>query len=187
MDEYQISTYPSRSFIRFAARNQLIADLTGRGFPMVVKRFGGESYVQKITPSDQPETEQPNSNSAEINPADFGISLDFGGPSEKSGASNFEQPSPEETQAAESNGEAAPLGENCDPAQKTGTIDDALLSEITKTLFNLNRSPELYQSCGTKGAAAAVEARIAEEIVETYKQIKLKQECPIVQSLNALL
>ncbi|MCG8361893.1 MAG: hypothetical protein MJA27_01010 [Pseudanabaenales cyanobacterium] len=187
MDEYEISTYPSRAFIRFAARNQLIADLTGRGFPLIVKRFGGESYVQKVTPSDQPETEQPGSNSFDINPSDLGMSPDFFNPNEKSGEANFEQPRSQESQSSGQHDEAASLGPNCDPAQQAATIDEALFREITQTVFNLNHSPELYQASGTKRAAAAVEARIAEEIVETYKQIKLKQECPIVQSLNALL
>ena len=154
---------------------------------MVVKRFGGESYIQEITPSEHPETAQPGADSSEINSSDLGLSLDFVSSNDKSGGSDFEQLSSQEGQGAGQNGEAESLGPNCDPVQQSGAIDEALFGEISKTLFNLNRSPELYQSCGTKGAAATVEARIVEEIVETYKQIKLKQECPIVQSLNALL
>ncbi len=154
---------------------------------MMVRRFGGETYIQKITPSDQPETDQLNSKSADLNPGDLGLPLDVFSSKEHSGESNFEPPSPQESEAAGQTDEAEILGPDCDPAQQTEAIDEALFGEITKTLFNLNRNPELYQSCGTKRAAAAVEARIAEDIVDTYKQIKLKQECPIVQSLNALL
>jgi DNA-binding GntR family transcriptional regulator len=44
------NTYPSRSFIRFSAQNQLRADLTGQSFTAVIKRSGGESYVQQVAP-----------------------------------------------------------------------------------------------------------------------------------------
>ncbi|MGA7934185.1 MAG: hypothetical protein WCA35_11610 [Kovacikia sp.] len=66
-------------------------------------------------------------------------------------------------------------------------LDEALFEEIASTAFNTNRHPELYESCGTQRAAKAIEIRVAAEIVETYLQFKLKQRCPIVESLNALL
>lgn len=66
-------------------------------------------------------------------------------------------------------------------------LDEDLFEEVAKTLFHADRYPELYQSCGTPKAAKAVEAKVAAELVATYLQIKLKQQCPIVKRLNALL
>jgi hypothetical protein len=67
------------------------------------------------------------------------------------------------------------------------SLDEALFEEIARVTFSDNRHPELYQSCGTRRAAANVEASIAAEIVSTYKEITQKQQCPIVQKLNDLL
>ncbi len=79
-----------------------------------------------------------------------------------------------------------------DPIEPTdspenATLDEVLFEEIAQNTFNANRYPELYQSCGTRKAAKAVEARVAADLVATYKRIKRAQECPIVQSLNRLL
>lgn len=76
--------------------------------------------------------------------------------------------------------EATDLPENA-------TLDQALFEEIAQITFNSNRYPELYQSCGTRKAAKAVELRVAAELVATYKWIKRARECPIVQSLNRRL
>ncbi len=70
---------------------------------------------------------------------------------------------------------------------ESASLDEALFEEIAKTTFHINHHPELYKSCGTQQAASQVEAHIAAEIVETYKQIKRRQEWAIVQRLNALL
>jgi hypothetical protein len=67
------------------------------------------------------------------------------------------------------------------------TLDEELFEEVAQIVFNSNRYPELYESCGSKRAAAAVEARVANEFVETYKQIKQRQNCAFVQRLNSLL
>jgi hypothetical protein len=72
-------------------------------------------------------------------------------------------------------------------APEDRVLDKALFEEIARTTFHKNRYPELYQSCGTPEAAKAVEAKVAAELVETYRQIKQKQKCPIVERLNGLL
>jgi len=70
---------------------------------------------------------------------------------------------------------------------ESATLDEALFEEIAKTSFSPNRYPELYQSCGTRRAAAAIEIQVANEIVAIYKEIKKQQQNPIVQNLNSLL
>lgn len=72
-------------------------------------------------------------------------------------------------------------------ASEDAVLDEALFEEIAKTAFNAVRHPELYQSCGTAKAAKAVEDKVTAELIEAYLQIKLKQRCPIVARLNALL
>lgn len=67
------------------------------------------------------------------------------------------------------------------------TLDEALFEEIARTSFSPNRYPELYQSCGTRRAAAAIEIQVANEIVAIYQQIKKQQRNPMVQNLNGLL
>jgi hypothetical protein len=121
------STYPSRAFIRFAAQNQLLADITGSPISTFVQRMGEEASAQQVIPS-----------------------------------------------------------EGSDTSLET-SLDEELFEEVAQIVFNSNRYPELYESCGSKRAAAAVEARIADEFVETYKQIKQKQNCSLVQRLNSLL
>ncbi|SRR5579883_2162553 len=66
-------------------------------------------------------------------------------------------------------------------------LDEDLFEEIAKTTFSASRYPELYQSCGTHRAAKAVETRVANELIDTYRQIKQKQNCALVERLNALL
>jgi hypothetical protein len=177
--EYDASTYPSRSFIRFTARNQLMADLTGRPIPTFVQRLGGETYIQQVTPSDQPDAEPSSLDALSIN-LDWGSSLNT--------VSSEDTPDGQiKGQHEEQAVEEISLEQVCHASQNAHILDETLLEEIVKTIFNLNRYPELYQPCGTKRAAAEVENRVAEEIVATYKEIKLKQQCPLVQRLNTLL
>jgi hypothetical protein len=66
-------------------------------------------------------------------------------------------------------------------------LDEVLFEEIAEITCSANRYPELYRSCGTQQAAKALETQVAAEMVAAYLQIKLKQRCPIVARLNALL
>lgn len=174
LDSLDSSLYPSRSFIRFSARNQLIADLTGQRFPMIVKRLGEDSYVQEISPSEQSKAEQ---SSSKINPGDIGLSLDF-----------FSS-SPPETQGAGGNDAGESLKDECNPTNddEANTVDEHLLGEICATTFNPKRNPALYVPAPSKRITLMIEQSLVAEIVETYKEIKLKQKSVIVQQLNALL
>ncbi|MEM9944910.1 MAG: hypothetical protein AAF810_02475 [Cyanobacteria bacterium P01_D01_bin.36] len=66
-------------------------------------------------------------------------------------------------------------------------IDESLLGEIIPTALMAERHPELYRAYPTQQQAQQVESRIIDEIVETYKSIKLNQQNPEVTALNALL
>lgn len=168
--EIDPKTYPSRSFIRFTAQNQILADLTGQPINTFVQRFGGESYVQQVTPGDQPNPKSSNSNNQGID-LRMGLSVTPVTPDSLFDGHNLQNTS---EQVSENN-------------PQESIFDEELFEEIAKVTFSPNRYPELYQSCGTQKAAAQVEAQVADEIVATYKRIKQQQECPIVQSLNSLL
>ncbi|MBE7380680.1 MAG: hypothetical protein F6J95_004645 [Leptolyngbya sp. SIO1E4] len=159
--------YPSRMFIRFTARNQLIADATGRPIAAMVQRLGGDAYVQRVNP----ETEAP-ALAADDDADGFleGVSLEM---------------SPDlQTQSGTPETET---GKDASQGDVDCCVDDALFAEIVKTTLNPSHHPELYQPCQTSQLAKAIEASVAAEIVATYRQIKRKQTCPIVQGLNKLL
>lgn len=69
----------------------------------------------------------------------------------------------------------------------TTTLDRALLKDITLTLFESDRHPELYRPCQDILEATAIEEAIASEIVVTYLRIKQNEQHPAVQALNKLL
>lgn len=174
--EIDPTTYPSRSFIRFTAQNQLVADLTGRPITVMVKRLGGESYTQQVTPVDQPDSDKADTPDLGFR---FGLSLNMSQAEDPlSGDSQEPSPPPNAEDLA-----AVPTSETGEHP----VLDEALFEEVAKITFSSNRYPELYQSCGTRRAAQAIEVQVANEIVAAYKQIKQKQDCPIVKRLNGLL
>jgi hypothetical protein len=65
-------------------------------------------------------------------------------------------------------------------------FEDALFLEIVKNFFRVDRAIELYQPSESQQAARQIEEEFAVRIVNTYKQIKLRQQDAIVQQLNAL-
>ncbi len=76
------------------------------------------------------------------------------------------------------------------------TFDDELFLELARNLLRIdsssgerrqNRADELYQSCENPQAARQIEEKFIRLLVEAYKQIKIQQQDPIVQQLNALL
>lgn len=168
--EIDPKTYPSRSFIRFTAQNQILADITGQPINTFVQRFGGESYVQQVIPGDQPNPKSSNSNNSGAD-LRMGLSVNPVTPDSLFDSHNSQNTS---EQVSENN-------------PQESIFDEKLFEEIAKITFSPNRYPELYQSCGTSRAAVAVETQVADEIVATYKRIKQQQDCPVVQSLNALL
>lgn len=164
-------TYPSRTFVRFTAHNQLMADATGMPITASIQRLGGNTYTQQVLP----EGESPSSlNDPNGTESGFSMGLSMNPISDKNTTDS----------GAEMVGSAEPTSE--DEASVCG-VDEALFEEIIKTTLNPNRFPELYQCCGTQKAAAEVETRVAAEVVAAYRQINRKQNCPIVQRLNSLL
>lgn len=66
-------------------------------------------------------------------------------------------------------------------------FEDALFLEIVRNFFRVDRAIELYQPSVSKQAARQIEEEFAVRIINTYKQIKLRQQDSIVQQLNALI
>lgn len=171
-------TYPSRAFARFTARNQLLADATGRPIISSVQRLGGKTYVQEAIPDGEGPSISKNPGDAATG-LHLGLSLSPTGLGNTPAGSNLDGDEAgllnEDTSLDPSNGSQCP------------GIDEALFEEVVKTTLNQNRFPDLYRSCGTQEAAFEVEAAMAAEIVAAYRRIKEKQDCPTVQSLNRLL
>ena len=80
-----------------------------------------------------------------------------------------------------------PLQTPSAPLHSDTVLDSALLKEISTTLFNSERYPELYRPCKDIIEATAIEDAIALEIVVTYRRIKENQQRAEVQHLNNLL
>ena len=152
--------YPSRTFVRFIAQNQLQADATGQPIKAAIKRLGG-TYIQQAMPGGELPFLAADSNTTGGG-ISFGFSLDSSSTTSWEADSYATNPSIDE-------------------------VDADLFEEIVKTTFSPSRYPALYQSCGTQKAAAEVEAKVATEIVAAYRQISQKQDCLIVQRLNDLL
>lgn len=158
--------YPSRTFIRFTARNQLLADLTGETVTATVQRAGEPTYVQIALPGKAlPSLSNPSGTGA--GHLTLGMTLH---------RSPDPGSLPQDTAAA--------LRE-ADPP--TPTIDEDLFTEVTQTLFQVCRNPKLYQDCGSPEAARTMEGEVATEVIATYRKIKRNQASPIVQRLNQQL
>jgi hypothetical protein len=128
------SFYPTRSFIRFTAKNQLTADLAGRAVPVYVDRDGVMDTA------------------LEFRPAGNGV------------------------------------GAYCDVFQATGDcLDEILFQRVTQIMFDPNRHPELYRAYATADEAIAIEAKIAQAIIDAYKQTCLEQRQALVNQFNTLL
>lgn len=166
-------TFPSRTFARFMAHNQLMADATGRPIVAAVQRLGGKTFTQEVVPDGQAPT----------------ITQDSGFQMGMSVNTTPLENVPQRDDLAQS--APTPPDELADCHLEALTaqqgIDETLFGEVVKNTINSNRFPELYQSCGTQEAAMEVEAVVAAEIVAAYRRIKQKQDCPIVQGLNKLL
>jgi hypothetical protein len=160
------TVYPSRTFIRFTARNQLLADLTGETVTATVQRAGGAAYVQIALPGKAlPCPSHPSGAGAP--PLTLGMTIH--GSTDQASLPQGAAPSPRE---AEPEGLA---------------IDESLFADITQTLFQVSCSPRLYQDCGSPEAARGVEREVATAIIAVYRQIKQNQTSPLVQSLNQRL
>ncbi|WP_017299041.1 hypothetical protein [Nodosilinea nodulosa] len=79
-------------------------------------------------------------------------------------------------------------GAYCDVFEASGDcLDEMLLQRIVQAMFNPSQHPELYRPYPTAAAAAAVEAELAQTIVDVYKQACLEQRQSLVEQFNALL
>jgi hypothetical protein len=67
------------------------------------------------------------------------------------------------------------------------SLDETLFQEVADGLLNSERVLALYDQSCSRDRASVIEDRIAAEIMEGYKRIKLRQLDPFVQNLNALL
>ncbi len=158
--------YPSRTFIRFTAHNQLLADLTGETVTASVQQWGGQTYVQTAQPG-KALPSLSNQSGAETGQLTLEMALH-----------RSTDPTPLSQSTAPSLSQANPAAP---------VIDEDLFSEVTQTLFQVCRNPRLYQDCGSPEGARAVEGEVATEIIATYRQIKQNQASSIVQRLNQQL
>jgi hypothetical protein len=159
--------YPSRTFIRFTAHNQLLADLTGETVTASVQRWGGQTYLQTAQPG-KALPSLSNQSGAETGQLTLEMALH-----------RSTDPTPLSQSTAPSLSQANPAA----PA----AIDESLFTEVTQTLFQVCRSPKLYQDCGSPEEARTVEGEVATEIIATYRKIKQNQASSIVQRLNQQL
>lgn len=80
------------------------------------------------------------------------------------------------------------VGAYCDVFQASGDcLDEALLLRVAQDMFDPDQHPEVYRPYPTAAAAAAVEADLAQAMVDAYKQASLEQRQSVVEQFNALL
>ncbi|MEM9216884.1 MAG: hypothetical protein AAGD25_21355 [Cyanobacteria bacterium P01_F01_bin.150] len=150
--------YPTRSFIRFQAKRQLTADMSGQQVMTFVSQDSSGSQMDVTLPNPpeelQPLEIQPTLESYQDNPQ----------------KAHYAAVNHQETKDSFPNG-----------------LDESLFKEIADLTFHPDQHPEIYQPCQSIDAANAIEQAIAIEIVDTYKRIKVNATKPSIQSLNALL
>lgn len=79
------------------------------------------------------------------------------------------------------------LRSELDQGESYEPLDEELFFEIANTLFRAKKNQKFAQPCNSREEAIQIASRIATELAEAYKQIKLQQRSSIVQRLNALL
>lgn len=79
------------------------------------------------------------------------------------------------------------LRSQLDRGESYEPLDEELFFEIAATSFRAQRNQKFVQPCRSREEAIEIANKIAAELVEAYKQIKLKQRSSIIQGLNALL
>lgn len=177
MMDFDLKTVPSRMFIRFVARKQLLVDMTGQATPVYIKRMGRNPFVQQLTPGGEP-TIWSSTRSDEMDGSRMGVLLNR--------RSDRPNPKAENSGSSAFDGSDAPSSK-IEPSTTAEDIDEELFKAIVDTTFTSSRHPELFQPCGTVEAATEVEARLITEIISAYRRIKAQQENPIIQRLNNLL
>ncbi|MBF2027008.1 MAG: hypothetical protein IGS48_09615 [Oscillatoriales cyanobacterium C42_A2020_001] len=76
---------------------------------------------------------------------------------------------------------------NLDGTGLNERLDEELFCEIAQTLFQSEECDPIYVPYATREAASAVEDGVALELAVIYQRIVQQRQCPVVQSLNALL
>jgi hypothetical protein len=67
-------------------------------------------------------------------------------------------------------------------------LDRELFEEIATSLFGIEKNQKKFERrYSSREEASEIEDCVVAELVETYKQIKAKQENPLIQKLNSLL
>lgn len=165
-------TYPSRTFARFTAHNQLMADITGQPIVASVQRLGGKTFTQEAIPDGEAPSVKSDSE-ASSSAFQMNMSINVAGHQGR------------DRQAPGLSGDTPES--DLETSLPGPSLDEALFAEIVKTTLNPTRFPDLYRSCGTQEAAMEVEAMVAAEIVSAYRRIKQNQDCSVVQGLNKLL
>lgn len=79
------------------------------------------------------------------------------------------------------------LRSELDQGESYEPLDEELFFEIATTLFRAQRNHKFAQPCNSREEAVEIASRIAVELAEAYKKIKLQQKSSLVQRLNALL
>lgn len=66
-------------------------------------------------------------------------------------------------------------------------FDDALLRDLATSLFQSSQYQGFFEQCLSEQQVQGVEDELAQVLADTYQSISMRQQDPIVQSLNALL
>ncbi|MGD1942480.1 MAG: hypothetical protein ACFB0G_14315 [Leptolyngbyaceae cyanobacterium] len=164
MTNFEPNRFPSRMFVRFIARKQLIADATGLTTILKAQRRGKGLFYQQFVPD-------------RAVPAAM-VSDDL------ANQSLAASPALNGRSQAADNRESVPQLTQSDPAEP---LDEALLAEICQTTLAPQHWPAFYQACATAVAATELELEAAADIVTTYRRLKANQSIAIVQQLNQWL
>lgn len=74
-----------------------------------------------------------------------------------------------------------------DYSDSNGSIDEALLKELSKPLFRSKKYQIYFEQGHPKQIVNEVEDQLAQELAETYRSIQKRHQDPFVQHLNSLL
>ena len=165
--------YPTRSFIRFQAKRQLTADMSGQQVMTFVSRDSLDNRMDVTLPN-------PSSHPPASNPSGSNSTADL--------YPSFPQSVPEQFDNAQVNNDDQvdhhdPVAKNPPSVQ----VDEVLFKDVVRLAFHPKQHPEIYRPCESPEQAAAIEQAIATEIVDSYKRIQSNRTKPSIQALNALL
>lgn len=153
--------YPTRSFIRFQAKSQLTADLSGQQIMTFIRRNAVDTAMD-VTRPNPPQALAPNAS-------------DISTTSLEPKQANYQETHHQQANHQDTN------------VPSSVRLDETLLQEVASLAFHPDQHPEIYQPCKSHQQAIVIEQAIATEIIETYKHIKANATKPHIQALNASL